>query len=213
MIKAVLFDFWGTLVENGTYSPLKQTYKSLQPRMPFGAFVHQFEQQFMTQKFTSQEEALTTALTAMRIPVKQFIIDRLIGLYNKNRLLCEPYPETFEVLKDLRKEYKLVLVSNTDCFIESVYEKFEFRDYFDLVMNSYETGLLKTDPKLYAKILDELDLDASEVIMVGDSMETDIEGARAAGIKAILVDRNDKRAFDPKVTSLLQLQDKIPTVK
>lgn len=56
MVKGVFFDFWGTLVENGTYSPLKQSFSILRVRMPFGAFAEQFERVLMTKQYADQAE-------------------------------------------------------------------------------------------------------------------------------------------------------------
>src|SRR3989344_3533256 len=115
MTKAILFDFWGTLVENGTYSPLRQSYALLRPRMPFGEFAETFEKAFMTKKFDEQTQGFNAVCEALQIPAKPFIIDKLIGLWNKNRMLAKLYPETTKVLEELKKKgYKLCLVSNTD---------------------------------------------------------------------------------------------------
>ncbi len=43
--------------------------------------------------------------------------------------------------------------------------------------------------------------------MVGDSVPTDIIGARSAGIKAILLDRRNRREFLPKITNLRELKE------
>ena len=206
-IKAILFDFWGTLVENGTYSPLKQTYAILRVRMPFGEFVQRFEEVFMTQKFESQEQAFAQTLEHLGMPARKALVDELIGLWNKNRLLAKPYAETFDALADLKKTYKLVLLSNTDCFVDSVLEKFSLRSYFDQTALSYEEGHLKTDPHLFEAALKKLKLSKNDVIMVGDSLETDIAGAVKAGIRAILVDRKNKRDFSPKICDLRELRE------
>ncbi|MBI4141651.1 HAD family hydrolase [Candidatus Woesearchaeota archaeon] len=207
MTKAILFDFWGTLAENGTYSPLRQSYTILRPRMPFGEFAEQFENAFMTKKFDEQKEGFTAVCEALNIPVKSFIIDKLIGLWNKNRMLAKLYPETTKVLEELKKKgYKLALVSNTDALIQQVIERLDVAKYFDAFVFSYETGTLKTNPEFYETALKELKVKKTEAIIVGDSIETDMLGAEKAEIKAVLVDRKNKREYENKIQNLEELE-------
>src|SRR3989344_2442570 len=110
-----LFAFLDISEGHSTYSPLRQSYALLRPRMPFGEFAETFEKAFMTKKFDEQTQGFNAVCEALQIPAKPFIIDKLIGLWNKNRMLAKLYPETTKVLEELKKKgYKLCLVSNTD---------------------------------------------------------------------------------------------------
>ncbi|MBI4017115.1 MAG: HAD family hydrolase [Candidatus Aenigmarchaeota archaeon] len=205
MIKAILFDFWGTVVENGTYSPLRQSYDILRPRMAFGQFVQLFEKAFMTSAFKEQAEGFQAVCDAFGVQPKPFIIEKLIGTWNKNRMFAKLYPETIPVLGELKKKYKLALVSNCDSFTPQVVERLELDKFFDCMMFSFEIGKLKTDPELYAATLKKLGVKKNEALVVGDSLETDVAGANAAGISAVLVDRNGKREFDKKIQTIKEL--------
>ena len=57
MVKAILFDFWGTLVENGVHSPIKQVKNILNIRLPFSEYVIRMEKAMMTQEFSSLKDA------------------------------------------------------------------------------------------------------------------------------------------------------------
>jgi HAD superfamily hydrolase (TIGR01549 family) len=110
----------------------------------------------------------------------------------------------------LKKDYKLILISNTDPFsINSVLDKYDFKKYFDEISLSFETGKLKSDPELFADIMKRFKLKKSEVAMVGDSIESDIKAAEAAGIKAILVDRRGTREYENKISNLNELKEKL----
>ena len=52
---------------------------------------------------------------------------------------------------------------------------------------------------------DILKIKEKDAIMVGDSVESDIAGAKNAGIKAVLIDRRDRREFEDKILSLKEL--------
>lgn len=67
----------------------------------------------------------------------------------------------------------------------------------------------KPDPRAFAYALDRVGAAPAEVMMVGDSLENDIRGAQAAGIHAVLIDRNDVHARSgvPRIHSLTQVLD------
>lgn len=206
MLKAVFFDFWGTLAENGTYSPLRQTYKLLNVDMPFSQFAEQFERVAWTKEFPDQASAFKAVCESLNINCKPFIIDKLIGIWNKNKLLAKIYPDTLDTLQKLKdKGLKLAIISNCPANnIEPVLERFGMTGLFDFIALSYKEGTLKHE-NLFNVALEKLNLKPEEVIAVGDSMQTDIKGAKDAGIKAYLVDRRDKRDYFPKIKALKNL--------
>lgn len=207
MKKAVLFDFWGTLVQQGAYSPLKQTYRLMRPLMHFGDFVEKFERVAMTKPYDDQAKMFLDAFVALDIPPKDWLIEKLIGVWNKNKLLAQPFPETMQVLEQLKKNgVKIAIVSNTPKLsVDGVLEKFGMDKLFDAVCFSYDIGALKTDPELFDAALKALGVKKSEAVMVGDSMETDIAGAEKAGVMAVLIDRKGTREYVNKIKSLTEL--------
>jgi putative hydrolase of the HAD superfamily len=59
---------------------------------------------------------------------------------------------------------------------------------------------VKPHPTIFQAALDALGVNAVDAVMVGDSLEEDVEGARALGMHAILIDRDDRY---PDVTERL----------
>jgi len=57
---------------------------------------------------------------------------------------------------------------------------------------SRDHGFTKPSPSIFAAVLELLGVDAEEAAMVGDSLRDDVEGARALGMRGILVDREDR---------------------
>ncbi|MEM4244688.1 MAG: HAD family hydrolase [Candidatus Nanoarchaeia archaeon] len=210
MKKAVIFDFWGTIVEIGVHpSPIRQIKSILNLDIPFSSYIIKFEEVFMKQPYKNLFEAFTEVCKAFRIEPKQELLEELVGLWNKNKLLAKPFPETIEVLEELKSEgYKLVMLSNTDCFsIEEIMEKYDLIKYFDSIVLSYQVRMLKNNPRMFQKILKDINASKEEVVMVGDSIESDIIGAKKAGIDAILVDRTGTRDFVPKIKDLTELKN------
>ena len=211
MVKAILFDFWGTLVENGIFpSPVKQARYILRLRMTFKDFIIRFEKAVMTKPYNDLNEAFTAVCNEFQLDPQPFILEKLVGMWNKNELLGKPFLETIEVLEYLKnKKIKIGLISNTTPSITRVLEKFDLNKYFDATMFSYDEGLLKTDPAMFMKLIKKLKVKPDDVIMIGDSLPTDIIGSRNAGIKSILLDRMNKREFTPKIVNLRELKDLI----
>jgi len=213
MIKAILFDFWGTLVENGIFpSPVKQSRYILRVRMPFKDFIIRFETALMTKPYADLNEAFNAVCQEFELEPASFLIEKLVGMWNKNELLGKPFLETLEVLDYLKeKKIKLGLISNTTPTITRVMEKFDLNKYFDATMYSYDEGLLKTDPEMFAKLLKKLKVKPEEAVMIGDSIPTDIIGSKNAGIRSILLDRMNKRMYFPKMVNMRKLTELIET--
>jgi len=207
MVKAILFDFWGTLVENGVYSPVRQVRSILRLDMPFQDYIVAFEEVFMTKDFDNLSDAFIMVCKQFGIKPDDIMMERLVGTWNKNTLLARPFPETLQVLEDLRKDYKVALVSNTDRFsVEQVLDKFNLRSYLDGIALSYQVGALKNNKKLFDAALKELKVKHKDAIMVGDSVESDIKGAENAGIKGLLLDRRGRREHSPKIQNLTEIR-------
>jgi len=210
MVKAIIFDLQGTLVENGVFpSPMKQAKYVLRIDSPFSDFVMRFERAFMTGKHPSLKDGFAKVCEEFRITPKDFILEKLVGLWNKNKLLSKVYPDTLPLLKELHGKYKLVLVANIDCFSTEMVDKHKLREYFDEVLLSCDMGMLKSDKEFYKSILDKFDVDPSEALVIGDSIESDMETARHSGINGILLDRGNRREYSPKIISLDELKDNL----
>lgn len=207
MVKAILFDFWGTLVEQGIWSPVKQVKEILQLELSFSDYILRMEHAFMTREFPSLKEAFEALGQEFEIELEPEKIEELIGLWNKAWMLAKPYPETEESLKELREEYKIILISNTDNFsLPQVLEKFQLKELFDQIFLSYQLGAIKTDKIFLKTVLSQLNLEPQDCLLVGDSLQSDIMPAKEAGLQAVLIDRKNSRDFHPKIKSLKDLK-------
>jgi putative hydrolase of the HAD superfamily len=76
----------------------------------------------------------------------------------------------------------------------------------DAGISSFHHGRTKPHPSIFRAVLDLLGVEPPEAVMVGDMIADDIEGARALGMRAILVDREGVHAdFEPRVGTLTEL--------
>ena len=96
-----------------------------------------------------------------------------------------------ELVRYLAKKYPLTVVTNG--FVEVQYEKFErsgLRDCFAHVVLSEEVGCQKPNPGIFEAALRMNGVSAEDVVMIGDSWGSDIQGAINAGIDQIWVNKN-----------------------
>jgi HAD superfamily hydrolase (TIGR01662 family) len=76
----------------------------------------------------------------------------------------------------------------------------------DAGISSFHHGRTKPHASIFRAVLDLLGVEAPEAVMVGDMIADDIEGARALGMRAILVDREGVHTdFEPRVETLNEL--------
>ena len=98
-------------------------------------------------------------------------------------------PGVREGLATLRaRGLRLAAVSNSDGSAEAVLIATGLREWFEAVVDSHHVGFSKPDPRLFDAARAVLGVQARNVAHVGDLYETDILGAHAAGIGAILID-------------------------
>ncbi len=102
------------------------------------------------------------------------------------------YPDVEPVLKKLRATYRLALLSNgaPDLQREKIRGS-KLRPYFDTILISGEVGVRKPDPAIFAMTLDGLGVGPDDALVVGNSLTSDIAGAKNAGITAVWLNRDD----------------------
>jgi 2-haloalkanoic acid dehalogenase type II len=101
------------------------------------------------------------------------------------------YPDAEPALHGLRERgLRLVAVSNWDCSLSSVLERCGLGELLDGVVTSAEAGARKPDPEIFRAALELVGSEPEQALHVGDTPEEDLAGARAAGIRALLIDRS-----------------------
>ena len=106
------------------------------------------------------------------------------------------YEDALPVLEELRsRRIKLGLVSNGSRDLDEFVQHHGL--VVDVAIGSRAFGRTKPHPEIFLHALALLDVLPEEAAMIGDSYEDDIEGARALGMKAFLLDRDGRRPDEP----------------
>ncbi len=83
-----------------------------------------------------------------------------------------------------------MIVSNWDVSLHAVLRDTGIAELVDAVLTSAQEGVAKPDPAIFARALERVGVsDPRSAVHVGDSVEFDVQGARAAGITPVLLDR------------------------
>lgn len=85
---------------------------------------------------------------------------------------------------------RVVVVSNWDVSLHDVLQRLRLAPLLDGVVTSAEAGARKPSPEIFERALAVADVSAARAIHVGDSIEEDVAGARAAGIEPVLIARD-----------------------
>ncbi len=105
------------------------------------------------------------------------------------------FPDTMEALERFRAAgCRLGVLSNWDDTLELFLTQLGIRGYFECVVSSYQVGVEKPDPEIFAYALRLVGVEAARAWHVGDDVVFDYLGALAAGVRPVLVDYAGKLA-------------------
>ncbi|HEU5372574.1 MAG TPA: HAD family hydrolase [Gaiellaceae bacterium] len=116
----------------------------------------------------------------------------------------ELYDDAIPTLDALRdRGLKLGLLSNSARDLEEFVG--HHRLTVDAVLTSRSHGKTKPHETIFRRMLELLDVAAGEAVMVGDTIEDDVEGATAVGMRAVLVDREGRYPRHDSISGLRAL--------
>jgi putative hydrolase of the HAD superfamily len=115
------------------------------------------------------------------------------------------FDDVLPTLAELRRhDLRLGLVSNTGRDLDE-FVRHHGLDV-DAAVSSGVHGKTKPHPTIFQAALARLAVEPSEAVMIGDSVEDDVEGAKAVGMRGLLLDRDDRYPeIEEKLTDLRAL--------
>ena len=116
-------------------------------------------------------------------------IKKLINVYwNALESKVRPMPYAKQVLARLKRDYKLVIISDSDGSKEIKMKrlrKLGVVKYFDLIVTGDDVNSTKPDKKFYDFVFRKLKIKQRDCIMVGDKPEFDLKLAKKLGMKTV----------------------------
>jgi REG-2-like HAD superfamily hydrolase len=119
------------------------------------------------------------------------------------------FPDAVPALEAVRRRgFRTGMVSNATELARRVLRNLDMDRLFDFVVISEEVGVRKPDPRIFSIALERAATIPSRTVFLGDKPATDIKGAARAGLKGVLVDRNETFPDTPfvRIRSLDELR-------
>ena len=121
------------------------------------------------------------------------------------------YDEAEAVLRELAaRQLKIGLISNSHRSLDDFVEHFRLHGLVVAAVSSAEHGYLKPHPSIFEAALAQAGVEAREALMVGDSLAHDVRGARAVGMRGVLLHRGEGPLPDVDVPVIRNLTDLPP---
>jgi putative hydrolase of the HAD superfamily len=149
------------------------------------------------------------------VPVSAAVEDALAELhaYHQESNLWELVPSgVAPALAALRGHgLKLTVVSNANGRLRRLFDRLALAGCVDCLLDSHDEGVEKPDPRYFDLALERSGARRETTIHVGDLYHVDVVGARAAGIRGVLLDEADLYADAdcPRVRSLAELVHRV----
>jgi putative hydrolase of the HAD superfamily len=123
-----------------------------------------------------------------------------------------PFPDAATALGSLRSlNVRAAVVSNWDCSLGGLLAGLGLGGLLDAVVTSAEAGVRKPDPRIFETALAAIQCPPERAIYVGDSLDVDVAGGRAAGIRSLLIDRSPSVSEKGEVERIFSL-DNLPAL-
>src|ERR1700692_1505145 len=107
------------------------------------------------------------------------------------------FAESEQVLHDLKKKFRLALITNGAPDIQGTkIDGSNLASFFETIIISGDHGFGKPDLRIFRLALERLAVAAHDAVMIGDSLNRDIAGARDAGIRTIWINRYKRTLTD-----------------
>ncbi len=209
-IRAVLFDWGGTIVKDDRLTVAAPAVaisdyarKSLDADLTADRFERAFQAVLpeyrpgLTTETPHLSRLLGAAFTWLGMAVSARDVDACARLFFQEAMHnLDVYDDARALLASLKyRGYRCGVITNAiypaSLFLPKVNE-LGLSGYFETFVTSADVGLGKPNPAPYVKALADLALEPQEALFVGDTAETDIAGARAAGLRAVLLERTDR---------------------
>ncbi|MDR3169320.1 MAG: HAD family hydrolase [Candidatus Peribacteria bacterium] len=172
---------------------------------------------FLSEQLSLPKQEIQNTLLTTNITIDEMIQSVSLSPKHKEQLLKKynhmlqevissitTFPETIPTLQALKQQgYKTAVVSNVSTpFIPPINN---FLDgYFDYKILSCEVNVAKPQKEIFELLQHTSNIPTKDILMIGDSIKSDVEGAKNAGIDALWINREGKENSTeyPTITNL-----------
>lgn len=223
-VKGIIFDAVGTLIH--AVPSVSEVYYAIGNKYGSPYDLDEIRRRF-GQVYAARQTTLTTNEDQEDAFWRDVVSQVLGSVVDFEQCYCELHqhfakpsswrlmPETTAALTSLRihfPEIKVAVGSNFDSRLHTVMDGHQELASISLRFISSEIGWRKPSSHFFNHVCEVMELPPQEVLMVGDDLTNDVEGARAIGIQTLLVshEANSTGSDCPRIQSLAQLLEYLP---
>ena len=104
-------------------------------------------------------------------------------------------------------DIRMAIISNWDYSLHRIVTMLGIQDRFQVILASLEEGVEKPDPRLFHIALEKLRVSPANAVHVGDNPLDDLQGARNAGMRGLLLDRERETSEGSMLHSLTAIPE------
>jgi len=190
MIKAVLFDFDGTLLNrdasvkafiDNQYDRLKKWIGHIPKEQYMTRFIELDKRGYVWKDKVYQQ--LTQEFSITAITWEELLQDYI----REFQFHCVPFDQLLQILEDLKSKNLLLgmITNGYGQFQMDNIKAVGIENYFDVILVSEWEGIKKPDPEIFKRALRKLDVSPKHSVFVGDHPENDVKAAQNIGMKGI----------------------------
>ena len=225
MLKAVFFDFGGTLMsiesdEKAHYhlmESVKSKYDLNEPveklLKKYTYYTHSYPTPMEYRKAFGKGNIMNAFMKILRNkkPDYEWFWDEYLKMHKKHVRLYAGAVEALSWVK--RNNFHLGMISDIDTdYLFDQLNALEIMNLFDSITTSEEAGFRKPDKRIFNTALEKAECTGNESIYIGDKMDRDIAGGKNVGMKAILFSNDHVNTSCDCPDFITDRLDKIPDI-
>ena len=192
--KAVIFDLYGTLIDNFTVTEYEQVLEEMSAVLQASPeeFSRRWRDTFYVRtdgSHRTREESVRHICREMNLKVTEAQIQKAadIRLEFTIRTMI-PRPDTIPTIEEIRRRgYKVGLVSDCSPETPAAWPAAPLKNLFDVTIFSCEAGVKKPDPRIYLMATEALGVQPEDCLYVGDGSSFELTGAANVGMHPVLI--------------------------
>ncbi|MCJ8007343.1 HAD family hydrolase [Lederbergia wuyishanensis] len=189
MIKAIIFDLDGTLLNRDTSVEkfIRAQYERLKEyvgNVPHETYISRFIE-LDCRGYVWKDKVYQQMVEEFEI--EKISWEDLLEDYIKEfQYYCVPFPNLIKMLDELSGHFRLGMITNGfGQFQTDNIKALEIEHYFETILVSEWEGMKKPNPEIFKKAASKLNVSPSECLYVGDHPENDVKGAQNAGMVGV----------------------------
>ncbi|MGB7055326.1 MAG: HAD family hydrolase [bacterium] len=219
MLKAITFDLWTTIIEPIDYRESRIEYIRLilesngysidrdAMRSAYSFSLQRFYDVWQNEhRHMPSAVRLGLMLSELKVELSEEMLNRVVKRCEEVVLRDPPplIPGAEMVLDSLHDSYKIGLICDSGMspgrVMRQVLARYDLLPYFCATVFSDELGCTKPHLHMFETALEQLGVEAHEALHIGDLLNTDVAGAKAAGMKTVWFNRDKAQTNETSLT-------------